>query len=117
MFDADGRAACRVYVESQSNTPCPEAIGWFEPAPNGENPPPETDTGQRLCEVRQLEGAALQSCRTELECAECEPGFCFTDVESLTESCSAQGLMTVPRFVNGAGRGEPGRFTVVCSKP
>src|SRR5690606_24554105 len=29
VFDTDGRAACRVYVESQSNTPCPEAIGWF----------------------------------------------------------------------------------------
>jgi hypothetical protein len=64
--------------------------------------------------VRALDSAALESCRTDLSCADCKPGYCFTDVPELSDTCTAKGKLAFPRVIAGTGPNEPERFRLVC---
>lgn len=102
----DGSVACRVYVEGPTDLPCSEGLGWL-PA----------DDAMGTCEVRQLEGSARRSCETDLQCTECEPGFCFTTVPELASECLAQGKARFPRIIAGGAGSPPRGFRVVCEYP
>jgi hypothetical protein len=115
-FASDGQARCKLYVESADDSPCPENIGWLPVDPADPDAQPQFDSDNRVCEVRQLGSAALASCRSELECNECEPGFCFTEVESLQGDCQQNGQVPLPRLVHGADRGATGRFRLICER-
>ncbi len=55
-----------------------------------------------MCEIRQLEGSALASCVSSLDCADCEPGWCATQVPDLLDHC--EKAPNPFRFVGGADR-------------
>jgi hypothetical protein len=98
---------CRLFVVPRDPGVCPPELGWFPP-----DPPLPGDNSS--CEVRALEGAALASCQTDLTCADCEPGYCFSEVPELSSNCSEQGKLTFPRVIAGTGPTEPERFRLVC---
>lgn len=83
----DGQVACRVFAYAEPDLDCPEERGWLDPendagerVPTLVNHPTDSSVGERrVCEVRQLEGAALASCREEPSCSACEPGWCFRE--------------------------------------
>jgi hypothetical protein len=100
-------ANCRLFVFPRDAGVCPAELGWFRP-----EPPLAGD--ESSCEVRALDGGALESCRTDLSCADCEPGYCFTDVPDLASACTAKGKLTFPRVIAGTGPNEPERFRLVC---
>lgn len=98
--------SCRLFATPREPG-CPESLGWATPDPPvvGEEP---------LCEVRLLEGAARESCETDLFCADCEPGYCFPRVADWGTHCEEQGLPAWPRVVAGVGPNEPEEFRLVC---
>jgi hypothetical protein len=100
---------CRLFAVPQSPGVCPPELGWFRP-----DPPLTGDDSS--CEVRALVDDALESCRTDLACTHCEPGYCFTDVPELSSSCSANGKLAFPRVIAGIGPNEPERFRLVCEQ-
>jgi len=102
----NGPFSCRLFVRPREPG-CPESLGWAVPDPPvaGEEP---------LCEVRLLEGAALESCETDIYCADCEPGYCFPRVAYWGTHCTDQGLPNWPRVVAGVGPSEPEEFRLVC---
>lgn len=98
---------CRLFAVPRTPGVCPTELGWFPPDP----PLPGDDAA---CEVRALEGDALESCRTDLACTDCEPGYCFSDVPELSDACTANGKVMFPRVIAGNGPNEPMRFRLVC---
>jgi hypothetical protein len=72
------------------------------------------DANGPVCEMRQLEGAALESCRHDLSCAGCEPGYCFSAIESLVAGCEMRGKVASPRFVNGAANVPSRKVYIYC---
>ncbi len=76
---AEGVALCTMFVDQADLSGCDASRGWQDP---GGQPTLVDDLGATLrrCEVVQLTGAALQSCREELACSGCGAGWCATDV-------------------------------------
>ncbi|MEO8903096.1 MAG: hypothetical protein ABI627_16360 [Polyangiaceae bacterium] len=104
-----GQSECRAMSEVDAAAPCPAEIGWLDPLDGTGKRTPHTHLEGALtvrdCEIRQLSGAALEACRTSLDCAACDPGWCMTEVPSLTRYSSAQsadGTVIAPRFVLGS---------------
>ena len=106
-FPLDSAPNCRLFATPRDPGVCPPELGWFPP-----DPPLAGDDSS--CEVRALEGAALASCQTDFTCADCEPGYCFTQVPELSKACSERGKLTFPRVIAGTGPNEPRRFHLVC---
>jgi len=118
-IDADGAAACTVTAHARVDATCDPAYGWLDPiGPGGERAPrvehdAKNDYDYRVCEVRQLTGSALASCINSLDCPDCEPGWCATEVPELLTDCST----THPdqfRFVQGSDSGAQGRVVIRC---
>ncbi|MEP7049006.1 MAG: hypothetical protein ABJB12_01585 [Pseudomonadota bacterium] len=110
-IDATGSAVCLVTATYAGSEPCPAEVGWLDPVGPNSQRTPRVDHGAagdtRTCEVRQLDGAGLVSCRTALDCADCEPGWCATEVPDLSSDrfCPAGEHSSPLRFVRGADSG------------
>jgi hypothetical protein len=123
---ANGQAACVASVSYHGTEPCPADHGWLDPVgPNGVRAArvDHSATGDtRVCEVQQLDGAALASCQSSLACTDCQPGWCATTVpELIPDKDCAPGAHYPPfRFVLGAGtRIDPtqaAEITIVCDE-
>lgn len=109
----DGRAACRLFVTMPEPRECPVELGWIEAEARWSKEP---DAEGRVCEVVQLEGAALEACRSDLQCTGCAPGFCITEVPTLQGECAAGDNVPLPRLVGGADRAAAGGFRLICNK-
>jgi hypothetical protein len=113
-IDAAGSAACRVLVDIPATEECPGELGWFETA---SEPVAARKLGwdgpMRVCEVRQLDGESLRSCQTDLGCAACGPGWCWTTVPELAHRCET-GVPYAFRFPHGADFGPRGVWRIVC---
>lgn len=109
-FSPEGRADCHVYVASDPKEGCPESRGLM---PSNAS---VVDANGPVCEMRQLEGAALESCRHDLSCADCEPGYCFSAIESLVAGCEMSGKVASPRFVNGAANVPSRKVYIYCDE-
>jgi hypothetical protein len=111
-LDAVGRASCRVIARTDDPR-CPEGLGWLDPLDleTQRREPVDDDNGRRHCEIRQLEGAALESCRLSLGCEACEPGWCWTELSELRVDCGI-GVYPSFRFVHGP---EPSAVTITCN--
>lgn len=76
----------------------------------------------RLCEVRQLEGAALEACQTTAECDGCGSGFCRWNAGDGSPAPWVDGIEHCPigseparfRFVGGSVAGVDARFQITC---
>ncbi|MBI4956513.1 MAG: hypothetical protein HY908_31140 [Myxococcales bacterium] len=100
--DVTGRAPCTFYVDQPDLAQCDPLFGWRDPDGTATFVD-HAGTSYRRCEIVQLEGAALDSCRTSLDCADCTSGFCVTDVPELTYGdCGAGAFRWDLRFVGGA---------------
>jgi hypothetical protein len=118
-IDADGVAACTATAHVRVDATCDPAYGWLDPLGAGGERAPRVehdaanDYDYRVCEVRQLTGSALASCVHSLDCPDCEPGWCATEVPELLEDCST----THPdqfRFVQGSDSVAQGRLIIRC---
>jgi len=119
-IDAAG-AQCRALARYPGSEPCPTELGWLDPLDaNGQRTPHVLGSGDeatRVCEIRQLEGAALASCVSRLDCADCEPGWCATEVPELIPNACGAGRYYPPfRFVLGAAQARTAPVTVVCNE-
>lgn len=110
----NGTAPCRMLVATDLEQ-CPKDIGWvradrlahvFADQAN-------LDRYSVICEIPQLAGAALESCRYDLSCSDCGPGFCLTKEPTLASECIALGRETLPRLVSPADQG-PGVYQLQC---
>ncbi len=114
-LDSEGRAECRVLAHAYDLEECPRWAGWANPLDGSGKRVPRsrhTEYGEeRVCEVLQLEGAALDSCRTDPSCADCDAGFCFP------ESPRSSGCTTLAdfRFPFGADVAARGRLEITCN--
>jgi hypothetical protein len=76
----------------------------------------------RVCEIQQLDGAALTSCQSTLACTDCQPGWCATTVpELVSDKYCIPGTHYPPfRFVLGASAcADPTNaadITIVCDE-
>ncbi len=117
-----GMAQCRAMASYPGREPCPTELGWLDPlAASGQRAPLVTGSGagaMRVCEIRQLEGTALAACVTRLDCAECEPGWCATEVPELLpqRACEGNGYYPPFRFVLGAAQARSALVTIVCNQ-
>jgi len=115
-------AQCRAMAKYPGSEPCPTEFGWLDPlAANGQRAPRVEGSGAtatRVCEIRQLEGAALASCVERLDCADCVPGWCATEVDELVphDRCTAGSVYPPFRFVLGAAQAHQAQVTVVCNE-
>jgi hypothetical protein len=115
---ANGFAECSVTSEVPAGEACPAEYGWLDPiGADGTRSPrlSSTATGLvRACEIEQLTGAALAGCRSSYTCADCEPGWCFTDVPELTKDSPGMTM----RWPLGADLGNPSAVrTLRCQSP
>lgn len=114
-----GGVSCRVTLELPDGQECLPEFGRLDPeGRNGERVPTFVDTAQggyRICEIRQLEGAALESCRQNLECPDCVPGWCVTTIPELLDPCESPSFPNPFRFVGGSDLG-PAYVTIACDK-
>lgn len=114
VVDDDGRAECRFFVDQPDLGQCDPARGWIDP--DGE-PQIVENGGEELrrCEIAQLTGAALDACRSTLECSGCGSGFCLTEVPELDEPelCVVEYTWPV-RFVGGALDAPGGLLSGAC---
>jgi hypothetical protein len=119
VIDPDGSARCTVTAMVENDGPCDPAFGWLDPVgPSGTRAPKvvkEEGVERRVCEIQQLTGAALASCVTSLECEDCEPGWCATQVPDLLD-CS-EGTPNPFRFVGGSDSAAFGTARISCEKP
>jgi hypothetical protein len=117
LSEDDGRASCRMLVDAEVDH-CDAASGWLDPV--GEDGvrrpliPTPSNPAVRTCEIRQLSGSALASCQSTLSCADCEPGWCATDVPDLLAEC-ARGAPLPVRFVGSADIVAAGVATLLCN--
>ncbi|HVY30139.1 MAG TPA: hypothetical protein VHB79_26460 [Polyangiaceae bacterium] len=91
LKDDTGAVECRVLLAALHVQECDESLGWQETSLRSdalEQWAEGAATDFRICEVAQLEGAALRSCQNELSCADCTPGFCSTSVPELVSDCA-----------------------------
>lgn len=111
----EGVASCRIFVEQTDLAGCDPARGWRDP---GGQPTlvSRDDWTLRRCEVAQLEGAALASCREDLACSGCPSGWCATEVaDALPWGSCEPGTYTWPlRFVGGALDAPSGWIDIAC---
>jgi hypothetical protein len=117
-LDANGFAECSVTSVVPADEACPAEYGWLDPiGADGTRSPKLSSTAAgmvRACEVEQLTGAALASCRTSYGCADCAPGWCFTDVPELTSDSIGMTM----RWPLGADLGNPSaERTLSCQSP
>lgn len=116
-----GTAQCRVTASYLGSEPCPSELGWLDPLDaQGKRSPRVDGSGTkatRVCEIRQLEGPALDSCVNRLDCADCEPGWCATKVPELVpqQRCAAGKAYPPWRFVLGAGEAHHAQVSMVCN--
>jgi hypothetical protein len=115
-------AQCRAMANYPGSAPCPAELGWLDPLDaNGQRTARVDGSGpdaMRVCEIRQLEGAALAACVARLDCADCEPGWCATEVPELLAQnlCPAGSYYPPFRFVLGAAQARNAQVTVVCDE-
>jgi hypothetical protein len=91
LKDDAGAVECRVLVAALHVRECDESQGFRETSLQSdalEQWAKEATSDYRICELAQLDGAALGSCQNELSCADCTPGFCITNVPELVSDCS-----------------------------
>jgi hypothetical protein len=115
--EPDGSARCTITATLYDDEPCNAAFGWLDPLGSDGTRAPrvvnDNGTSRRVCEIRQLDGAALASCVSNLECPDCEPGWCATQVPDLLDQCE-NGKPNQFRFVGGADRATWGLGEVRC---
>jgi hypothetical protein len=113
----EGAAACLILVETPAPS-CDSRFGWLDPEDDDGVRRPRTvmrdGQAHRVCEIRQLSGAALASCRESATCEACEPGWCLTDVAAIVQSCPLDRPFPL-RFVGGADVAAPGTATITCN--
>jgi hypothetical protein len=109
---ADGSAVCLITATYSGTDPCPAELCWSDPVgPDGTRAPRidhDASGDMRVCEVLQLQGAALASCVGALDCADCGAGWCSTVVPELAPSaryCPPNTYYSSFRFVHGADAG------------
>ncbi|HEX5099092.1 MAG TPA: hypothetical protein VFV94_06305, partial [Polyangiaceae bacterium] len=118
-IDADGVAACTATAHVTADSTCDPAYGWLDPlGPNGQRAPRvERDVANnydyRVCEIPQLTGSALDSCVHSLDCPDCQPGWCATQVPELLSDCSTVHPNQF-RFVLGSNTVAQGRVIMRC---
>lgn len=116
LVDDGGRAECRVLARSWDLADCPEWAGWADPEDgNGERSPrfEDAESGTlRVCEVLQLEGDALDSCRTDLACEECGAGYCFAASSLYAGECRTWSDF---RFTLGSDTVRSAEFEITCN--
>ncbi len=118
MIADDGSAACRVIAYTPGEEPCSAELGWLDPIyGDGRRPLTQVRYGitSRVCEVMQLEGAALDSCRNDLACTNCQPGWCATVVPELLGPCVGNGPRWPFRFTHGAATARDAELEIVCN--
>jgi hypothetical protein len=121
-----GAAVCLVTATYAGSEPCPAELGWLDPMGSNGVRAPQVEHGAagdtRTCEVQQLDGAALTSCRSSLDCADCVPGWCATDLLQLIpdQFCPSGNQLAPLRFVGGADSGPQSAsnvtLNVVCDE-
>lgn len=111
----DGSVDCHVTVDTIAPS-CDKTYGWLDPTrPDGTSPPQTVEVDGvtlRRCEVRQLTGAALDSCVHSLECPDCVPGWCYTQVPDFLTRCEANP--NAFRFVAGADSAASAYVNISC---
>lgn len=116
-----GTAQCRATATFSGSDPCPRELGWLDPLDaQGDRTPRINGDGlnaTRVCEIRQLDGAALEACVNRLDCADCEPGWCATSVPELVpqQRCTPGSFYPPFRFVLGAGQAHDAHVTIECN--
>lgn len=120
--DDAGVTQCRITASYPGTDPCPTEQGWLDPlAADGSRVSRLDQDGsgeKRVCEVRQLEGAALASCRASLDCSGCEPGWCATEVPELilrSSDCPAGSSPLAFRWVLGADQARDATLHFSCN--
>lgn len=96
--DASDRAQCRVLVTADE---CDTQRGW-------------RIGSDGRCEVAQLEGDALASCRTTLECDGCGHGWCVSEDAGWMDQCGDGGFPSGLRFPGKALAGAGAEFEIIC---
>ncbi|MDC0681247.1 hypothetical protein [Sorangium atrum] len=114
--DAGGVVACNVMIDQADLERCDAARGQRDPG----GQPTFVERGGaelRRCEVVQLAGADLESCRHSLDCPGCPSGFCATEVPELVSqwSCERSDHPWPLRFIGGAIEGRRGWINITCS--
>lgn len=114
--DDGGVVACKVMIDQADLERCDAARGWRDP---GGQPTFVERGGEELrrCEVVQLAGADLESCRHSLDCPGCPSGFCATEVPELVSQwrCERSDHPWPLRFIGGAIEGRRGWINITCS--
>ncbi|WP_437278477.1 hypothetical protein WME90_45905 [Sorangium sp. So ce375] len=114
--DAGGVVACQVVIDLVDLDRCDAALGHRDP---GGHPTFVERHGRELrrCEVVQLAGADLESCRHSLDCPGCPSGFCATEVPELVSqrSCEPSEHASPLRFIGGAIEAQRGWISITCS--
>lgn len=114
--DAGGVVACKVMVDLADLERCDAARGRRDP---GGHPTFVERYGEELrhCEVVQLAGADLESCRHSLDCPGCPSGFCATEVPELVSqwSCAPSEYAWPFRFIGGAIEAHRRSINITCS--
>ncbi|WP_437593342.1 hypothetical protein [Sorangium sp. So ce1000] len=114
--DDGGAAACKVMIDQADLERCDAARGRRDP---GGQPTFVERLGEELrrCEVVQLAGADLESCRHSIDCPGCQSGFCATEVPELVPQwgCEPSEYPSPLRFIGGAIEGRRGWINITCS--
>lgn len=117
LVDELGKAKCRVHVMTDL-APCDSALGWADPfGPDGTRAPREVEYEGgpvRLCEVMELDGPALDSCRYDWECPDCGAGYCVTTLPAPDSDCNGMVNLWPLRFTHGALEARTAIVDVVC---
>lgn len=115
----DGSAACLLEAVLADDTACASQPGMIDPADFQGTRAPRTTTDadgilRRVCEVVELRGAESDSCRTNVACDGCGPGWCVTDVWPVPRLTNAWDGCSPFRFVRGATPRDKARVNWVC---
>jgi hypothetical protein len=121
---ADGSVDCRIHLLTQDLAACDPARGRLNPlADNGVARLPRIEFDEalgevRVCEIRQLEGAALDRCLNHPEQPQYTGGFCHPEPSELCRSLCGDDGQRYPfafRFVAGSTRvTSPARLRYEC---
>ncbi len=79
-------------ITFSSHAECDASRGWADPVNES-----GAATGDRRCEILQLDGAALDGCKNTLACTGCTPGWCITNVPELQTVASRPSFRFVGR--------------------
>src|SRR5690606_7974695 len=92
--------------------------GWLDPRDANGQRVARTETDQqgtyRVCEIPQLEGDALESCREDPTCEGCGSGWCQSSVV-LGDTCTPGEIPARIRFTGGAVGGTGVQIRVRCA--